>query len=147
MVILAAAMLLGHYLSIVDLGGRIAQGIQAVGLGKTGFLFLIMGVLFILGTFMEVTSMLLIMLPMLLPAMGALGVNPIHFSVLFVIAMEVGLLTPPVGMNLYVVARAGNGSLQDAIMGSLPYVAVLTVLAVAILLAPRIALWLPSALR
>jgi C4-dicarboxylate transporter DctM subunit len=147
MVILAAAMLLGHYLSLVDLGGRISAAIQAIGMGKTGFLFLIMGVLFILGTFMEVTSMLLIMLPMLLPAMAALGVNPIHFSVLFVIAMEVGLLTPPVGMNLYVVARAGNGSLQDAITGSLPYVAVLTVLAVLILLVPAIALWLPAALR
>ena len=147
MVILAAAMLLGHYLSLVDLGGRISAAIQAIGMGKTGFLFLIMGVLFILGTFMEVTSMLLIMLPMLLPAMAALGVNPIHFAVLFVIAMEVGLLTPPVGMNLYVVARVGNGSLQDAITGSLPYVAALTVLAVIILLFPDVALWLPAALR
>ncbi len=147
MVILATAMLLGHYLSLVDLGGRIAAGIQAIGLGQMGFLFLIMGVLFILGTFMEVTSMLLIMVPMLLPAMAALGVNPIHFAVLFVIAMEVGLLTPPVGMNLYVVARAGNGSLQDAIMGSLPYVATLTVLAVLVLLVPKLALWLPAVLR
>lgn len=147
MVILAAAMLLGHYLSMVDLGGRIAAGIQALGLGQTGFLFLIMGVLFILGTFMEVTSMLLIMLPMLLPAMAALGVNPIHFAVLFVIAMEVGLLTPPVGMNLYVVARAGNGTLQDAIIGSVPYVLALTVLAVIILLFPKVALWLPALLR
>jgi C4-dicarboxylate transporter DctM subunit len=147
MVILASAMLLGHYLSMVDLGGRIAAGIQAIGLGKTAFLFMIMGVLFILGTFMEVTSMLLIMLPMLLPAMAALGVNPVHFSVLFVIAMEVGLLTPPVGMNLYVVARAGNGTLQDAIAGSLPYVMALTVLAVIILLVPNVALWLPAALR
>lgn len=147
MVILASAMLLGHYLSMVDLGGRIAAGIQAMGLGQTGFLFLIMGVLFILGTFMEVTSMLLIMLPMLLPAMAALGVNPIHFAVLFVIAMEVGLLTPPVGMNLYVVARAGNGTLQDAIVGSIPYVLALTVLAVIIVLFPQVALWLPAVLR
>ena len=147
MVILASAMLLGHYLSIVDLGGRIAEAIQAIGLGRIGFLFLIMGVLFVLGTFMEVTSMLLIMVPMLLPALVALDVNLVHFAVLFVIAMEVGLLTPPVGMNLYVVARAGKGTLQEAIAGSLPYVAVLTVLAVVILLFPRLALWLPAALR
>ena len=147
MVILAAAMLLGHYLSIVDLGGRIAEAIQAIGLGRIGFLFLIMAVLFVLGTFMEVTSMLLIMVPMLLPALVALDVNLVHFAVLFVIAMEVGLLTPPVGMNLYVVARAGQGTLQEAIAGSLPYVAVLTVLAVVILLFPRLALWLPAALR
>jgi C4-dicarboxylate transporter, DctM subunit len=147
MVILATAMLLGHYLSLVDLGGRIAAGIQDVDLGKMGFLFLIMAVLVMLGTFMEVTSMLLIMLPMLLPAMAALGINPIHFAILFVIAMEVGLLTPPVGMNLYVVARAGNGSLQEAIAGSVPYVAALAALAVTILLIPAIALWLPAALR
>ena len=147
MIILAAAMLLGHYLSIVDLGGRIAEAIQAVGLGRLGFLFLIVGVLFVLGTFMEVTSMLLIMVPMLIPAMTALQVNPIHFAVLFVIAMEVGLLTPPVGMNLYVVARVGQGSLRDAIVGSLPYVVALTVLAVVIILMPQIALWLPAALR
>ena len=147
MVILASAMLLGHYLSMVDLGGRIAAAIQAVGLGRTSFLFMIMGVLFVLGTFMEVTSMLLIMLPMLLPTMAALDVNPVHFAVLFVIAMEVGLLTPPVGMNLYVVARAGKGKLQDAIVGSLPYVLALSVLAVVILLFPSVALWLPAALR
>jgi C4-dicarboxylate transporter DctM subunit len=147
MIILASAMLLGHYLSIVDLGGRIAEAIQAVGLGRLGFLFLIMAVLFVLGTFMEVTSMLLIMVPMLIPAMTALNVNPIHFAVLFVIAMEVGLLTPPVGMNLYVVARVGKGSLRDAIVGSLPYVLVLTVLAIVIILMPQIALWLPAALK
>jgi C4-dicarboxylate transporter DctM subunit len=147
MVILASAMLLGHYLSIVDLGGRIAEAIQAIGLGRIGFLFLIMAVLLVLGTFMEVTSMLLIMVPMLLPALVALDVNLVHFAVLFVIAMEVGLLTPPVGMNLYVVARAGHGSLGDAITGSLPYVFVLSVLAVVILLAPQLALWLPAALR
>jgi C4-dicarboxylate transporter DctM subunit len=84
---------------------------------------------------------------MLLPALVALDVNLVHFAVLFVIAMEVGLLTPPVGMNLYVVARAGQGSLGDAITGSLPYVFVLSVLAVVILLAPQLALWLPAALR
>jgi len=88
--------------------------------------------------------MLLIMVPMLLPAMVTLGVNPVHFAVLFVIAMEIGLITPPIGMNLYVVTRSGQGALQEAIRGSIPYVGMLIVLALVVVLWPATALWLPQ---
>lgn len=144
MIILAAAMLLGHYLSIVDLGFRVAAAVEAMGLEPIQFNLLIMAILLVLGMFMEATSMLLILVPMLLPAMVALGVNPVHFAVLFVIAMEIGLITPPIGMNLYVVTRAGQGALQDAIRGSLPYVGMLVLLALVVLAVPRTALWLPQ---
>ena len=144
MIILAAAMLLGHYLSIVDLGFRVAAAVEAMGLEPIQFNLLIMAILLVLGMFMEATSMLLILVPMLLPAMVALGVNPVHFAVLFVIAMEIGLITPPIGMNLYVVTRAGQGALQDAIRGSLPYVGMLVLLALVVLAVPHTALWLPQ---
>jgi C4-dicarboxylate transporter DctM subunit len=144
MIILAAAMLLGHYLSIVELGFRVADMVQGMGLSPLQFNLVIMAILLVLGMFMEATSMLLIMVPMLLPAMLVLGVNPVHFAVLFVIAMEVGLITPPIGMNLYVVSRSGQGALQDAIRGSIPYVAVLIALALVVLLWPATALWLPQ---
>ena len=144
MIILATAMLLGHYLSIVELGFRLASQVKELGLGPVQFNLLIMSILLILGMFMEATSMLLIMVPMLLPAMIALGVDPVHFAVLFVIAMEIGLITPPIGMNLYVVARSGQGKLQDAIRGSWPYVGVLVLLALIVLFIPGTALWLPS---
>ncbi|OZI24796.1 TRAP transporter large permease [Bordetella genomosp. 7] len=144
MIILAAAMLLGHYLSIVDLGFRVAAAVEAMGLEPMQFNLLIMAILLVLGMFMEATSMLLILVPMLLPAMVALGVNPVHFAVLFVIAMEIGLITPPIGMNLYVVTRAGQGALQDAIRGSLPYVGMLVLLALVVLAVPHTALWLPQ---
>ena len=144
MIILAAAMLLGHYLSIVELGFRVAEAVQGLGLGPVQFNLLIMAILLVLGMFMEATSMLLIMVPMLLPAMVALGVNPVHFAVLFVIAMEIGLITPPIGMNLYVVTRSGQGALQEAIRGSVPYVGMLILLALIVLLVPTTALWLPQ---
>src|SRR3546814_3020358 len=91
------------------------------------FNLLCVALLLVLGMFMEATSMLLIMVPMLLPAMVALGVNPVHFAVLFVIAMEIGLITPPIGMNLYVVTRSGQGALQEAVRGSMPYVCMLKI--------------------
>jgi len=144
MIILAAAMLLGHYLSIVELGFRVASAVESIGLNALQFTLLIMAILLVLGMFMEATSMLLIMVPMLLPAMVALGVDPVHFAVLFVIAMEIGLITPPIGMNLYVVARSGQGLLQEAIRGSVPYVFLLAALALAIVLVPGTALWLPQ---
>ena len=144
MIILAAAMLLGHYLSIVELGHRVAARVQDMGLAAWQFNLVIMGILLVLGMFMEATSMLLIMVPMLLPAMIALGVNPIHFAVLFVIAMEIGLITPPIGMNLYVVTRSGQGALQDAIRGAIPYVGMLILLALIVLAWPATALWLPQ---
>lgn len=144
MIILAAAMLLGHYLSIVDLGFRVASQVQELGLSPMQFNLLVMAILLVLGMFMEATSMLLIMVPMLLPAMVALGVDPIHFAVLFVIAMEIGLITPPIGMNLYVVTRSGQGTLQEAMRGSLPYVGMLILLALIVLVLPNTALWLPA---
>lgn len=144
MIILAAAMLLGHYLSIVELGFRVADFVQNLGLSALQFNLVIMAILLVLGMFMEATSMLLIMVPMLLPAMIVLGVDPIQFAVLFVIAMEIGLITPPIGMNLYVVSRSGKGALQDAIRGSIPYVGVLIVLALVVLFWPATALWLPQ---
>jgi len=144
MLILAAAMLLGHYLSVADVGFRVASAIESIGLDALQFTLLVMGVLLVLGMFMEVTSMLLIMVPMLLPTMVALGVDPVHFAVLFVIAMEIGLITPPVGMNLFVVSRSGQGALQDAIRGAVPYVVMLAVLALIIVFAPGTALWLPQ---
>lgn len=144
MVILAAAMLLGHYLSIVEIGFRVAEGIESAGLNALHFTLLVMAILLVLGMFMEVTSMLLIMVPMLLPTMLALNVDPIHFAVLFVVAMEVGLITPPVGMNLFVVMRAGHGRLQDAIRGAVPYVFMLIILALVIVFFPGLALWLPE---
>jgi C4-dicarboxylate transporter DctM subunit len=144
MVILATAMMLGHYLTIADIGTMILDGINAAGLGRMGFLLLIMGALLILGTFMEVTSMLLIMMTVLLPALIALDINTIHFAVLFVVTMEIGLLTPPVGMNLFVVARSGQGSLQEAIKGVLPFVGLLALLLVMLIFVPQISLWLPA---
>ncbi len=144
MVILATAMMLGHYLTTADIGTMILDGINAAGLGRMGFLLLIMGALLILGTFMEVTSMLLIMMTVLLPALIALDINTIHFAVLFVVAMEIGLLTPPVGMNLFVVARSGQGSLQEAIKGVLPFVGLLALLLVMLIFVPQISLWLPA---
>lgn len=147
MIILASAMLLGYYLSVAGIGSRIVDAITAAGLGQTGFLLVIMGVLLILGTFMEVTSMLLIMMTVLLPTIISMDINPIHFAVLFMLAMEIGLVTPPVGMNLYVVVGASGGDLQEAITGVIPFVCIMMPLLMALLLFPEVSLWLPAILR
>ena len=81
------------------------------------------------------------MVPLLMPVMMLLNVDAIHFAVLFVIAMEIGLITPPVGMNLFIVTRVAEGKLQMAIRGAVPYILVLLGLALLVLFVPSIILF------
>ena len=102
----------------------------------------------ILGCVLETVSIILITLPMLYPIIKALGFDPIWFNVVLLINMELALITPPVGMNLFVIKGISeDSSIQDIIVGAAPF-AVIMVLEIALLcFVPGIATWLPSVLK
>lgn len=98
----------------------------------------------VLGCFMDAISLMLLTLPVVYPVMISLGYNPIWFGVVLVILLEVGLITPPVGMNLFVIQGLARCSLTEVARGSFPFVLLMLVMILMLSLYPSLALWLPS---
>ena len=100
-------------------------------------------VLLIMGFFLETLSMLLIMVPVLLPAVINSGIDPIWFGIFFVILIETALITPPVGMNLFVIQAVANARLQDVAKGAMPFAIIMLLVAVLLWFWPELALYIP----
>ncbi len=102
-----------------------------------------MTLLFVLGMFLEFIAIILITTPILLPTLIKLGIDPIWYGVLLMINLELAMITPPVGMNLFVIKGITNAPLSEVVKGAAPYVAIMLI-GLAILIAfPGIATWLP----
>lgn len=94
---------------------------------------------------MEGFSILLVTVPIIVPIVTSLGYDPIWFGIVLTLLLEAALITPPIGMNLYVVQGVrGDGPLSDVILGSIPFVTVIFVMILILLVFPDLALWLPS---
>jgi C4-dicarboxylate transporter DctM subunit len=103
--------------------------------------------LIIIGTFMETLATIILLTPILLPVVVALGVDPIHFGILLVITSEIGFLTPPLGVNLFVAMGIANVTLEQISKSVVPYIIVLTLVTILLTALPQISLWLPRLLR
>jgi C4-dicarboxylate transporter, DctM subunit len=103
----------------------------------------------VLGMFMDTLSMMVATIPLAFPVVSAVGVDPIWFGVFIVLMCELGLITPPVGMNLFVVQgiRPDKGPVADVIRGAIPYALIMILFAVLLIAAPGIATWLPELVR
>ena len=144
MLIIMAAQFLNFVLAAIGVTDGIGQAIEALGLGKIGTMILIVIFYVILGCFMETISMMILTTPFIFPIVVKLGWDPIWWGVVLTILIEVALITPPVGLNLYVVqGMRGRGSINEVIRGSLPFVIAMLALIALLMAAPDIALWLP----
>jgi len=142
--ILAGASVLGFVLTKMRIPHEIVQAVVAQEIGVTGFLLAMMALLFVLGMFLETIAIILITTPVILPVMAHLGINPVWYGVLLVINLELALITPPVGMNLFTIKAVTQAPIGTIIRGALPYV-LLMALALAMVMAwPQLALWLPG---
>jgi len=95
--------------------------------------------------FLEVTATLLLVLPILAPALRPMGVDPVHFSIIFTHNMEIGLIHPPVGLNLFVLSSIAVAPMSAVIRGILPFLAILLIVLAIITIVPALTLWLPDA--
>jgi TRAP-type C4-dicarboxylate transport system permease large subunit len=107
------------------------------------FVLVVCAVLLIMGFFLESISMLLIMVPVLHPALGAMMLDPIWFGVLFVVMIECALISPPVGMNLFVIQAVAKVDLAEVVRGVWPFILMMFGTVVAIYLVPDIVLYIP----
>ncbi|QDO99174.1 TRAP transporter large permease [Ferrovibrio terrae] len=142
--ILIGAGLFNFFLEVTNAPQFVVQQIQALNLSPVLFLILLTGFYVILGALMDDLAMMLLTLPFVFPLVQALGIDPIWFGIYMVTIIEIGMIVPPVGMNLFVIQGVGNVRLETVIRGILPFV-VADLVRVALLIGfPAIALWLPG---
>ena len=148
MLIVIAAFFLNFVMVSIGLVKAITDSVLALGLSPLGMLIAIVAFYLILGCFMETLSMMIATTPVVVPVIVALGYSPVWWGIVFVILMEAALITPPVGLNLYVVqAVRRNGAFYDLCIGALPFVAMMIAMIGILIAFPQLALWLPALLK
>jgi C4-dicarboxylate transporter DctM subunit len=148
MLVVMGASFLNFTLASAGLGAELSGLLDGLGLSPLGLILVVVCIYIVLGLFIETLSLMVVTIPIIVPLVVAQGYDPIWFGILMIVLIEMALITPPVGLNLYVVQGARkSGSLNEVMLGALPYC--LTMLAMAFLLIAfrSIALFLPNALQ
>jgi len=144
MFIVANAYLFAFVLTTEQIPQGIASAVLAAELPPWAFLLLVNVILLVAGTLMDPTSVVLILAPIVFPIAVQLGVDPVHLGVIFVVNMEIGLVTPPVGLNLFVASAVSKLPVTAVIRASAPWLALLIAFLVAVTFMPALSLTLPK---
>ena len=145
--IITNAVLFSFLMTNENIPQGMADWIMAQGLGQVGFLVVVNVLLLVAGNVMEPSSIVLIMAPILLPVAVRLGVDPVHFGVLMMVNMEVGLCHPPVGLNLYVASGITGMGITELTVAVLPWLLTMIAFLVVVTYWPALSLWLPNLLH
>lgn len=146
MFIVANALLFAHVLTTERIPQAIAETIVSWGMAPWQFLIVVNVLLLMAGNFMEPTGIILILAPILFPIATQLGIDPVHLGIIMVVNLEIGMVTPPVGLNLFVTAGITNMSIVQVVRAALPWLSVLLVFLVIVTYVPALSLWLPELL-
>ena len=146
LLIITAAFILNLTISLTGVAESMTKWVAGLGLSATGLLLALIVFYLILGMFMDVLSMQVATIPITYPIATALGVDPIWFGIFVVLMCELGMITPPVGMNLFVVhgIRPDKGGIEDAMWGALPYAVIMIAFTLLIMVLPELVTWLPG---
>ena len=145
-IILAGSFVLNYAFTAEGVPQAMAAWVEGMRLSQTGFLLLVNLMFLVLGCFLDVSVLLLVFVPMLLPAARLLGVDLVHFGVLVVLNMMIGLIHPPFGMLLFVTKALTGISISEMMKEGWPFLVMLLLLLFAMTLFPQIVLWLPQTL-
>ena len=144
MLIVIAASFLNFVMSATGLTSALTDSIIGLGLSPAWMLLIVVIFYLVLGCFMETLSMMITTIPIVAPIMIGMGYDPIWLGIMIIVLVELALITPPVGLNLFVVqSLRKSGSMNAVIVGSLPFVAAMFVMILLLALFPDLALWLP----
>jgi len=142
MIIIACASAFGWIISRDVEPQAFVNGIQAITHHKGVFMIIIISIIIALGTVMEGGSIMIILTPLLLPILNTFGIDIVHFGVVFQLAIMLGLITPPVGILLYVISGAGDVSIKEILRNIWPFYIIIFVVMVICAYVPAISLWL-----
>jgi C4-dicarboxylate transporter DctM subunit len=144
MLIVASALAFGHWMTESGVPARLVQFTVDHHFTTWEFLLTMNVLLLAIGCFLEVIATLLVVMPILAPALIPLGVDPVHFSIIFTHNMEIGLIHPPVGLNLFVLATISNAPIGEVIRGIWPFLVLLLIVLMIITYVPALTMWLPN---
>ncbi|KAF3996548.1 TRAP transporter large permease [Glaciimonas immobilis] len=142
--IITNATLFSFLMTSENVPQALTEAILHMGLGTVGFLVVVNLLLLLAGNVMEPSSIILIMAPILVPVAIKLGINPIHFGIMMIVNMEIGMCHPPVGLNLYVASSITKMGITELTKAVLPWLLTMLVFLVIITYLPQITLWLPN---
>ncbi|KHA52138.1 TRAP transporter large permease [Sulfitobacter geojensis] len=144
MFIIANALILKHVLTDEQIPQQISAAMLSAGFGPIVFLIIVNVILLIGGQFMEPSGLLVIVAPLVFPIAIELGIDPIHLGIIMVVNMEIGMITPPVGLNLFVTSGVANMPMMNVVRAALPFLAVLFVFLIMVTYIPALSTWLPE---
>lgn len=144
MFIIANALILKHVLTDEQIPQQIASAMLDAGFNWWVFLIIVNVILLIGGQFMEPSGLIVIVAPLVFPIAIELGIDPIHLGIIMVVNMEIGMITPPVGLNLFVTSGVAGMPMMRVVRASLPFLAVLFVFLILVTYIPAISTWLPT---
>ena len=143
--ILIGAILFNNFLILASMPTLVSDWISGLPLGRTAILLVIIGMYFILGCLLDSLAMILLTIPIVFPIVSALGYDPVWFGIIIVMVVELGLITPPIGMNVFVIkGMAREVPLETIFRGVTPFIVAQVILIFVLIAFPGIALWLPS---
>lgn len=143
--VLIGAILFGYFLTITQTPQKVTEFLTGLGLGRYGVLALILIMYLVLGCLMDALAMIILTVPIIFPVVVALGFDPIWFGVIVVMTVELGLIHPPVGMNIFVIKSVVEDvKISTIFYGVLPFIITDTVRLILLIAFPMLALWLPS---
>ena len=143
-IILGLATAFGRLVSMYQIPQVLASGISSVTNNPYILMLMIAGIVFILGCFMETLSIMIILTPIFLPIVKAAGVDPLHFGMLMVLGAEIGMMTPPVGVNLFVASGISGAPLEKLSYSMIPFIISMVAIYIIIILVPQLSTFLPS---
>jgi tripartite ATP-independent transporter DctM subunit len=141
-----AAFVFSYALSYAGVGERITGFIVGLHLSKLAFFVALLLLFTALGALVESLGMIVITVPLLFPLLAGYGIDPVWFGIIVVIFVEMGQITPPIGINLFVIQSIARGSLSDVVMGTIPFHLLMFLLLGLLVAWPELALWLPARL-
>jgi C4-dicarboxylate transporter DctM subunit len=146
MFIIANALLFAHVLTTERVPQAITEAFITAGLTPWMFLIVVNVLLLLGGQFMEPSGLLLIVAPVVFPIAIEMGIDPIHLGIIMVVNMEIGMITPPVGLNLFVTSGITGMSVIQVVRAALPWLGILFIFLILITYVPAISTWLPNTL-
>ncbi len=148
MLVVIGASFLNFTLSSAGLGRELKEFLESLGLSPFMTIMVVVAIYIVLGFFIETLSLMVVTIPIIVPLVVAQGYDPIWFGILMIVLIEMALITPPVGLNLYVVQGARkSGKMSEVMLGTIPFVIVMLLMVAALIAFPQIALYLPAALQ
>ncbi len=144
--IIANALILKHVLTEERLPQAITEAMLSAGFGPIMFLIIVNVILLIGGQFMEPSGLLVIVAPLVFPIAIALGIDPIHLGIIMVVNMEIGMITPPVGLNLFVTAGVAKMSVLNIVKAAMPWLGIMFLFLIIVTYVPWVSTWLPTSM-